>query len=312
MSQNDEDFWKIVEPLGSKRKQRRAARKLRTGRKKPRTSRIAVVVAVVAVLAGAGLAVSWVTDTITAAHATTPAAAAIPKVTPAANRVFGPFEGTPAEKFAEGANAIVLPKGVKTGAWSADEVSHDLGTVKSALIASHLDHRVLVSGDFAGFLALLAPDSRAESKKRLAEAKQALVVRVDAGATLAKDQPRLSGVTTVKATKDDDGRPILQITTNYVWAYPFQGQSIRPGERVVVVHDEIRWGFYQAEKVTRSSAGMWVNRSEDYKYNIDCGAANKGFIKPYTPMADPGPNPGTDLGDSAYDPTRSLDIRGGC
>ncbi|WP_163573131.1 hypothetical protein [Fodinicola feengrottensis] len=65
MSQNDEDFWKIVEPLGSKRKQRRAARKLRTGRKKPRTSRIAVVVAVVAVLAGAGLAVSWVTDTIT-------------------------------------------------------------------------------------------------------------------------------------------------------------------------------------------------------------------------------------------------------
>ncbi len=50
--------------------------------------------------------------------------------------------------------------------------------------------------------------------------------------------------------KDEDGHSYLQITTNYVWAYAFAGVGTNhPGEHVVVVHDETKWGSYSDSHV---------------------------------------------------------------
>lgn len=128
----------------------------------------------------------------------------------------GPFAGTPAASFPVGAAGITLPPAKATGAWTAGQVAADLAHVKAALIASHLDHRMLVGHDPSTFLALLASHNRTAIAKDIQAGGAGITaVRIAPSAHLASDPPRVSGRTTYRATTVDHVSA-LEVITNYV------------------------------------------------------------------------------------------------
>jgi hypothetical protein len=313
MSQNDEDFWKIVAPLESGQKQRR---RVRTRRRKWGTGRkVAVLVSVVLLLAGVVAGINYIVDTFTADRLTPAAAPAapVPAATPT-RRIMGPFEGSPAANYAEGAAGVVMPRATKIAEWSAADVGRDLAAVKSALIASHLDHRVLVSRDTSAFLAMLAPADRSQVRKDFANPKtRGYVVEIAPGTKLLPDQPRVAGKTTIAAASDQGGRH-LEIVTNYVWVYPFDAPTAMDDQRQVVVHDEIHWRFFRPGRVIRDDLGLWAGAYRSYAFKMDCALLDKGLIAPANPSVvggGPAMAPG-DEGNRYYDPNHSLDVPNGC
>ncbi|WP_344307978.1 hypothetical protein [Fodinicola feengrottensis] len=196
-------------------------------------------------------------------------------------RIYNGFEGTNAASYAEGAAGIVPPPAAKAGDWSAADVARDLSAVKAALVSSHLDHRLLVTGDPAGYLAQVAPGYRSLAKLSLAKDSFSEMIRTAPGTTLADLSPRVKGKMTFGVGKDEDGHSYLQITTNYVWAYAFAGVGTNhPGEHVVVVHDETKWGSYSDSHVGPESRGLWVEGTQAYVYNMDCQQIAHGLIAP--------------------------------
>ncbi len=192
----------------------------------------------------------------------------------------GPFDGTPAASFTAGAAGITMPEPEAVDGWSASQVSKALSMVKQALVAGHLDRRMLVRRQTDAFVALFAKDARSEIRDRfLAGRFSGAAVRVAPTATLAAEQPRVRGTTEVGTSTAGNGLAVLEITTNYIWVYPFAGASASPGDRLVIVHDTQRWWIYHRGEVTSASAGLWLNRSEAYAFNTDCGI-DKAYIAP--------------------------------
>ncbi|UGY93322.1 hypothetical protein [Streptomyces gobiensis] len=68
-----------------------------------------------------------------------------------------PFAGSPARRWADGADAIELPKARRTGNVSAAEVKAGLKTFKEFLVATNLDPDVLNGGRPKAALALIDP-----------------------------------------------------------------------------------------------------------------------------------------------------------
>jgi hypothetical protein len=194
-----------------------------------------------------------------------------------------PFDGTPAINFTAGAAGITMPTAKAIDGWSASQVKKAQALVKQALVAGHLDRKMLVQRQTDAFVALFARDNRSDVQGRFLTGRfSGAAVRIAPTATLAADPVRVRGTSTIDAGADDNGLRVLQITTDYIWVYPFAGKSASPGERLVVVHDTQRWWIYQRGEVTAASAGLWLNRSEAYAFNADC-AVDNSFIAPSPP-----------------------------
>ena len=226
----------------------------------------------------------------------------------------GPFAGTPADAFPSGAAGIVLPPAKAVGAWSAKDVSAALGHVRAALIASHLDHRLLIGHDASYFTAMLAPDSRAYITKDLkAGADGTSVIRIAASAHLAALAPRVSGRTTYRRTTWGQV-PVLEVVTNYVWVYPFDTVAGSPASRVVVVHDEEQWDFPKPHDVRSAYQGTNLRSFKGYWDLMDCAQSDKGFTAPFSGVAQgvvPSPSD-TEPMNNYFRPDHSLDIVSGC
>ncbi|GAA1684533.1 hypothetical protein GCM10009765_37400 [Fodinicola feengrottensis] len=195
-----------------------------------------------------------------------------------------PYDGTPAASFAVGAAGIAMPAPRAVKNWSVDQVSRAQQNVKAALVAGHLDPRMVVDRQVNGFLALFAEADQGDVRDTfLTGPLTGAAIRTAPGTTLAAEQPRVSGATTVDASVDDSGLAVLEIDTNYVWVYPFTGESKKPGDRLVVVHDQLRWWVYHRADVKPTSAGLWLNHSAASVTNIDCAYAGKQFIAPAPP-----------------------------
>jgi hypothetical protein len=133
-----------------------------------------------------------------------------------------------------------------------------------------------------------------------------LVTLIDDSGRLGTHPPRVSGRTSFAAAKDD-GLRMLEIVTNYVWAYGFDNGEIS------LVHDEIHWQFYRVGEVRDSNLGLWPGKSDAYEFNIDCAAVNRGFLAPPRsggPSVATTPNP--ENPDNYYNPDHSLDIGDDC
>lgn len=194
-----------------------------------------------------------------------------------------PFDGTPAASFAVGAAGLKMPAAKAIDGWTASQVKKAQALVKQALVAGHLDRRMLVQGQTSAFVALFARDNRSDVRERFLSGRfSGAAVRIAPTATLAADPPRVRGTTTIDAGADHNGLRVLEITTDYIWVYPFAGKSTSPGERLVVVHDTQRWWIYQRGEVTAASAGLWLNRSEAYAFNTDC-RVDDSYIAPSPP-----------------------------
>ncbi|WP_236648434.1 hypothetical protein [Micromonospora sicca] len=129
------------------------------------------------------------------------------------------------------------------------------------------------------------------------------------GARMTGDQPRAKGRISYRATKDAGGIRILEVTTNFVWAYAFRTSGTVPGDGVVVVHDTVVWSVPHPDDVDRSSNGLWIEEANLFASNIDCAAFDKGLLDLGTPSVggpdDPDP-------DAVFDPDKTLDLPDTC
>jgi hypothetical protein len=233
--------------------------------------------------------------------------------TAGASAAGGPFAGTPAHTYPEGAAGITLPPARATGDFTAKQVADALASVKRALVASHLDEATLVEGNAEAFIALLAIDSRADIHAEFVDGTASgYSARIAPGARLTEHQPRVSGRMTYSATTDPDGIRIIQVTTNFVWVYSFVPADITdPG--LVIMHDEIVWEVPHPDDVRLRSAGLWLTEWEGYVSNMDCTAADQGYLAPAGPDDLVAPGPGSDEDpDAVFDPERAVEIEDTC
>jgi hypothetical protein len=219
----------------------------------------------------------------------------------------GPFAGTPAAKYPEGAAGITLPKAAASGVFTAKQVGDALASVKKVLVAGRLDSQMLVSRNPDPFLKLLAPAAKDDMRKDFSSDDFSVYATQFApGAKRATVAPRVKGRISYRVTKIE-GIPALEMTTNFVWVYPFQ---VSAGDGLVVVHDELVWQVLQPSKVQKSVRGLWLDHGQSYASNIDCDQYDKGLIAPGKPEFGAGPD--NEDQDSMFDPDRTLDISDNC
>ncbi|MBF5029691.1 hypothetical protein IRY44_08055 [Micromonospora sp. ANENR4] len=222
----------------------------------------------------------------------------------------GPFDGTPAAAFPEGTAGIALPRAKQTGAFSEKQVADTLAKVRTALVTARLDRTFFTAKNPERLVRQFAPDARADLRDDFPTGEAGTyATRLAPGAQLTADQPRVKGRISYRATKDSQGIRLLEVTTNFVWAYAFPTASTEPGDGVVVVHDTVVWSVAHPDDVDRSSAGLWIDKADSYASNIDCAAFDKGLLKLGKPSfggpADPDP-------DAVFDPDKTVDLPDTC
>jgi hypothetical protein len=216
----------------------------------------------------------------------------------------GPFAGTPAAAWPAGQTGVTIPAPAEVAGFSAQDVAADLSTVRLALIAARLDPRMLVNHDPSALAALLAPDDWAILRHTFAADRLGMVTLLDSDVRLSQDLPRVNGEMSYESTIDPTGRRVLQVDTNYVWAYAFDNGQVG------VVHDVIVWWFFRSSDVAVTSRGPWVYSSQSYGVNVDCDRLDHARLAPAVtasgaPVAGDDPN-------GYWDPQHSMDDPAPC
>lgn len=290
-------------------------------RARPRVPRRAVVITLCVLIAAAVVAsnVWWIrrpNSPDSYAKAPVPSGVAATSGPGAADA--GPFAGTPAAEFPSGEDGLVMPAAQAVGAWSQGEVADALAKVKAALVASHLDRRMLVDHDPSVFLAMLSLGNRDRLAREIPSGYHRITaVHIAKEATLADVPPRVSGRTTYRDSLWGT-LPVLEVITNYVWVYPFQVPQSWAGERVAVVHSEEHWVFPKDSSAVPGNRGMTLTETDGYWSNMDCAQAKAGFTAPFRGVARPsshqasGPASRPEDPDAYFQPDHSLDIGPGC
>ncbi|HEY8471388.1 MAG TPA: hypothetical protein VIL37_01990 [Natronosporangium sp.] len=221
-----------------------------------------------------------------------------------------PFAGTPAESFAEGADGIVMPEPAAVGDFSEGEVADMLEQVREAMIATRIDETMLIEHDPEPFISTMSPDNQDALRREFDTGSFAyFATQIEEGAQLAVPEPRVDGTVTFEATVDDSGFRVIEVVTNFVWAYAFVPPS-SDVDGIVVVRDRLVWQVAHADDVADSSLGLWLWEGEAYASGIDCDAFDRGYLAPQSELQ---VGIGGDVDeDDLFDPEGSLDLPNNC
>ncbi|TNH24229.1 hypothetical protein FHG89_25260 [Micromonospora orduensis] len=256
-----------------------------------------LVLALLMVVGGAVL-VGRVADGVRASATASPT----PSPTLPVSRVGEPrdlFIGTPAASFAAGEKAVRMPAANDSGPFSAKEVSVALESVRKALIKGRLDRSMFV-GDTEPFLALLAPDAREQLRSNFADGSFLRYATRMSSQSEWEPDPRAAGRISYRATTEENGVRLLEVTTEFVWAYPFDVNLQAPaGAGLVAIRDRVVWQVPHPDDVQASSRGLWIGSAEAVTWNADCGQLRDGWVREQYWMASlhgkrvPAGDPGT-------------------
>lgn len=225
--------------------------------------------------------------------------------------VTGPFDGTPAAAFPEGAAGIALPAAKRTGPFTGKQVAAGLAKVRTALLTGRLDRSFMTAKSPDRFLRLFAPDARAGLRDDFASGTAvSYATRLAPGARITGHQPRVKGRVSYRSVRDRDGIRVLEVTTNFVWVYAFRSPTADPVDGVVLVHDTVVWQIPHPADVRASSNGLWIDTADSYGSNIECATFDKGLVDVAAPSF--GGPAATEDPDAMFDPERSLDIEDSC
>ncbi|MGW5671157.1 hypothetical protein [Micromonospora sp. NPDC003776] len=236
---------------------------------------------------------------------------AAPRPVDANGDTLGVFIGTPAERFAEGEAAVVLPAARAAGPFTEKQVRQALAAVRAALIQGRLRPDRL-GDDPQPFLALLAPDDRAAVRGDLAEGRSlgyATRVRRDADPQWVREDGIRAQGTIEYGTSTQDGVRMLTVTTRFIWVYSFdlfRAQQYPPGAELVTVRDEVVWRFPHPDDVQKSSQGLWIHDADATIAGAPCAAMQQGYLALEQPdpaeriIGRPGPVPTADVYDSGW------------
>ena len=281
-----EDWAKEAE-----RRVRRESRRAGRGRLLPRAALIVVaVLGAVAVAAALPTVRSWLPGASAASTVAYPTASVPPGITVTTSQSAAPtdpFADTPAATYPKGAAGITLPPARAVTGFTEAQVAAALRQVRAAMIATHLDDRMLIGHDPATLLGMLAPNARAQIRGWFKTSDfDTLAVWIDPSVRLdPREQPRVSGRITY-ASVISDGLRTLRVTTNFVWVYAFD----LPEDPLAVQHDETAWEFPSTRNLRAGDRGMWVRNTKGYSALIDCAAAAHGLLAPTRVPVAPQPN----------------------
>ncbi|MBN6034343.1 hypothetical protein [Amycolatopsis sp. 195334CR] len=228
-----------------------------------------------------------------------------------------PFLDTPAQDWAEGEAAIVLPEPVATGGFSAKQVGTALGKVKEYLVASRLNRSVLTGGDIEPVLAPLAPSARDTLRTELTKPgawPDLYATKLAPGFRLLPAGPKVKG--TVRAEPGAREGELL-IKTNLVFAYAFDIDD--PGKATVPL-DVVASTRWDLDFVYRDDAGKWYAKDlgldapsgQGQVYAIACGPAEQGLLAPSYSEPKYGTGPDGQRPPEHFDPSTPLATEGSC
>jgi hypothetical protein len=222
----------------------------------------------------------------------------------------GPFEGTPAAQYPEAETGITLPAGTAVPGFTAVQVNARLQQVKQALVASRLDPAMLISRDTTPLLKLLSPEATKQLMPYFnGQNFFGFATQVAPGYSLTTDKVRVSGRVTFRG-KTANGVRFLEVTSNFVWVYPFAGALQKSGDHLVIVHDEVTWEIPVDADVDKNYRGLHINGWNGYASNMDCDLLKKSLLALGKPR--PGPAGAGEDNNADFDPSRSLDIASTC
>ncbi|WP_433255131.1 hypothetical protein ACQPYK_14135 [Streptosporangium sp. CA-135522] len=282
----------------SKAAAREWARRPRVRRRRRR--RIAVVAAVVLV-AGAGMFVTYRPDVVDEIRLALAGGlpvvddgldlGAVPEESPPVDAKpvdVSPFHGSPAEKYADGAEGLMTPPARAAGGLSRKEVSAALGRAKELLRASHLERGVLAGGRPGKLIGLLDPEQRKWFVKNLdrrgghgkVEPGSRLWVTSLAPDTaeLAVETVKVAGDTRLSAFRDDDHRGV-RVKVNYLFVYAIRRPDRPETTMRLVVHSAGTLEVWKEGGRLR----FWVTRWNDGAVTPARCDVHDGFVHPSYP-----------------------------
>ncbi|MDP9861662.1 MULTISPECIES: hypothetical protein [Streptosporangium] len=291
----------------SQEERRRMSRAARRGQARPprsrrRRRRIAAFT-VVAVVAGAGVYVAYrpeVVDRIrTALTGQAPGVAgardpgAAPEETaPAAVEPaqISPFYGSPAEKYADGVEGLVMPPARAMGGLSAKEVSAALKRTVKLLKASNLDRGVLAGGRPTELIGLLDPEQRKRFVKELdrpgkdgSNSRWWVTSLAPGTAELAVETVKVDGDARLSAFRRD-GRPGIRVKVNHLFVYAVRRPG-RPDSTMRLVKHSM--GTLEAWK-DGGRLRFWLTRWNSGMVSPARCDIDDGFVRPLYPDSGPG------------------------
>ncbi|WP_432080217.1 hypothetical protein [Streptomyces sp. WAC 04229] len=230
-----------------------------------------------------------------------------------------PFRGSPAEQWAEGADAIEVPEAKALSGMSEDDVAFALRRTKDLLVAANLDPAVLRGGQPDEALAVLdpkQPELLPELRRRLREPDEdhdplRLFTRFDPAETrLAGDVVKVRGRMTLAA-----GEPgVVKVNADYTFVYPLVRTGDRDGpvartiirrELTLTLNDPAAWDVTEGRLLLEKFYAEYGNTSCD---------AHDGFLHPGFPDDGPDGERPTGPATDPYDRSEPLtmDGSGGC
>ncbi|MBL3665463.1 hypothetical protein JL475_05495 [Streptomyces sp. M2CJ-2] len=249
------------------------------------------------------------------ARPTSAPSAALP-VMPTRDR---PFAGSPALRWESGAEAIRLPEGKAkaVNGVSAASVEAALEGARDFLIASNLDHEVIMGAEPKKALALLDPlmgdylaELRAGLRKPTVENDPVWIfTRFDPDDVELVDDVRVRGRLTVEPVRGTAGKAVVKgdYTFVYALARPGEGEVARVIARRVIEVEAVDPARFQA-----TDGRIWLADVKSEIGNHDC-RESYGVIRPqFLADLEGDPMPTGEERDP-YDRSRSLDgVAGEC
>ncbi|MET7969861.1 hypothetical protein [Micromonospora sp. NPDC005305] len=197
------------------------------------------------------------------------------------------FAGSVAADFAVGEEALTLPRATASGPFTAAEVAAALTQVRKALTAARLNLAMFL-GDPEPFLALLAPDGRRELAHDFDD-NTFVHYATRIGSRDRAEEVRARGTIRYRATTNEYGVPVLEITTDYVWVYAFDVPRTTPGQAgLAAIHDEVVWQVPRSHGLPAKQRGLWLVSARASTSNVDCSRLAEGFFTVYPWLGGPG------------------------
>ena len=228
-----------------------------------------------------------------------------------------PYANTPAARWGDGADGIVLPAPVPVGGYSAQQVGAAEAAAKQVLIAGHLDNQELVDHDPSAFLALLAPTMQTDVRRDITDSGSpdygdALTLLMP-GYHLLPVPIKVNGSMTPQLAADGN----LVIHLNYVFAYPFapsDPSTIQYAwQDVAVARTQVDVETVAGPRYGAADHGLWLRNATGYLADQSCAASDQGFLAPaYSDQPAPGQPTDPEDPNAYFDPDHTLKLNVTC
>ncbi|MEY9993642.1 hypothetical protein ABIE67_005674 [Streptomyces sp. V4I8] len=197
-----------------------------------------------------------------------------------------PFAGSPAQRWASGADAIELPKAKAMGGVSAARIETALRLTKEFLVASNLDREVLYGAEPKTALAVVDPleteylaELRAGLRKPTAENDPKWTfTRFDPDEVeLVGDEVKVRGRTTVEQDEDEGGRVLIR--ADYTFVYPLAKTDGGGEVARTIVRRAVQVHVVDPARFQATEGRIWLQDVGSEIGNDSCRTGD-GFIHP--------------------------------